>query len=307
MITPHLCLHWNYIWQQLLQSLQSVQGEVAWQAVLFLGEKVSKEKKPHRFPSLSCSLWPCYPNEFNELKQGTNLNVRNREYSNSSVVLTLIPVLINFPEDIDSISFLKGQLSVTNLFRSDAYNFTFNSSTSIVWELCTLELKRNVTTEHLKKKCHSCSALTRWLYHIKWNNSHLWIPGTICKLCRPVLHCDSKEVLPVISGALSIHRVCMQFWCLLDHLFRCCFYDMHLRGILLFFLKSVGKTIEYIPSLYGLLLPFCSRKAWHASAVSIFLPTELRRSMKNTGFSPFLILRACDMFNVGYKKRELSK
>lgn len=55
------------------------------------------------------------------------------------MVLTLIPVLINFPEDIDSISFLKGQLSVTNLFRSDVYSFTFNSSTSIVSETFTVQ------------------------------------------------------------------------------------------------------------------------------------------------------------------------
>lgn len=78
------------------------------------------------------------PKLIKELKQRTNLNIRNWEYSNSSMVLTLIPVLINFPEDIDSISFLKGQLSVTNLFISDVYSFTFTSSPCMLPEIFTV-------------------------------------------------------------------------------------------------------------------------------------------------------------------------
>lgn len=47
----------------------------------------------------------------------TNLNIRNRKNPNSSIVFALIPVLIHFPEDIDSVSFLKRQLSVTNIYK----------------------------------------------------------------------------------------------------------------------------------------------------------------------------------------------
>lgn len=81
------------------------------------------------------------------------------------------------------------------------------------WDLYSLELKQNVATKHLKKKCHSCGTFTSWLYHIKWNDSHLRTSGTICKLYRPVLHCDFKEVLLVITRALSPGSACKYvFW-----------------------------------------------------------------------------------------------
>lgn len=68
------------------------------------------------------------------------------------MVFTLIPVLINFPEDIDSISFLKRQLSVTDSFK-DVYSFTFELF--YLHSFCSLYssvLKQNVADKHLKKK-----------------------------------------------------------------------------------------------------------------------------------------------------------
>lgn len=52
-----------------------------------------------------------------EGKERTYLDVGDWEDAHSAVVLSLIPVLIYFPEDVDSISFLKRQLPGRDRFQ----------------------------------------------------------------------------------------------------------------------------------------------------------------------------------------------
>lgn len=156
---PHLCLHWSCTWLWLLRSLPAGLGVAVSRAALFLGVLVSVKENNRWLPKLVTIFGTA---SFRRWGGRTYLYVWDWENAHSSVVLPLIPVLVNFPEDVDGVSFLKWQLPGGDMVTING--LLLNEWQLVLWSIFFIYLRNTLPTHKY---------LPRWGFSLCTLTSHV--------------------------------------------------------------------------------------------------------------------------------------